>query len=49
MEGVIYMDAKIKQLSMLLGISIMHDIRMIVREELERMEATKKEGECKCQ
>ena len=30
-------DAKIKQLCMLIGISIMHDVRMIVREELERV------------
>ena len=43
------MDEKLKQLAMIVGISVMHDIRMIVREELERREATKKEGECKCQ
>jgi len=36
-------DAKIKQLCMLLGISIMHDIRMVVREELERVGLTKEE------
>ena len=36
-------DAKIRQLCMLLGISIMHDIRMVVREELERVGLSKEE------
>jgi hypothetical protein len=31
------MDDKIKELCFLLGISIMYDIRMVVREELERV------------
>ena len=35
-------DAKIKQLAMMTGVAIMHDIRMIVREELERVGLTKK-------
>jgi hypothetical protein len=29
-------DAKIQQLAMVAGIAIMHDVRMVVREELER-------------
>lgn len=38
-------EAKIKQLAMMTGVAIMHDIRMIVREELARVGLTKEEEE----
>ena len=38
-------EARIKHLAMITGIAIMHDIRMVVREELERVGLTKEESE----
>jgi hypothetical protein len=31
------MDEKVKTLCIMLGVSIMHDVRMVIREELERV------------
>ena len=35
----------IEYLCMMVGIAIMHDVRMVVREELKRVGLTKKEDE----
>tara|TARA_B100000214_G_C23892956_1_gene592698 strand:- start:219 stop:467 length:249 start_codon:yes stop_codon:yes gene_type:complete len=34
-------DARLKQLCLMVGVAIMHDVRMVVREELERVGLTK--------
>lgn len=34
-------DAKLRNLAMLAGVAIMHDVRMVVREELERVGLSK--------
>jgi hypothetical protein len=31
------MDEKVKTLAIMLGVAVMHDIRMIIREELARV------------
>ena len=38
-------EARIKNLAMITGIAIMHDIRMVVREELERVGLKKEDSQ----